>query len=190
MPNAFLVGSKTVLRPLHPADVPLFTPWINDPITRQYLMKRFPMSELDEKEWLEKASILPAYPSNIHLVIEIKECGTAIGTMGLFNINWIDRNAVTGTTIGEVKHRGKGYATDAKMTLLQYAFETLGLHKIISLAFASNEKSIEYSKRCGYVVEAVLKEEIFYQGKWEDKVSLACFYDSWKEASQKQQLKN
>ncbi len=189
MPNAFLIGKKTILRPVHPTDIPVFTGWINGPITRKYLLKRFPMSELAEKEWLEKTSILPPYPSNIHLVIELKKSGTPIGTMGLFNINWIDRNATTGTTIGEEKYRGKGYASDAKMILLQYAFETLGMHKIISRAFARNDKSIEYSKRCGYTIEATHKEEIFRAGKWEDIVSLACFYESWKKAQAQQQMK-
>jgi RimJ/RimL family protein N-acetyltransferase len=104
--------------------------------------------------------------------------------MGLHSIDWVDRNAVTGTIIG-TGHRGKGLATDAKMVLLEYAFLNLGMHKIISHAFSKNVKSIEYSKRCGYEIEGVGKEEIFHGGTWEDRVTLACFYDGWKKAKEK-----
>ncbi len=185
MATPFLIGKKTILRPVQLTDVPLFTRWMNDPVTRTYLMRRFPLTELDEKAWVEKSGNLTGTPSNIAMVIETIDGEQPIGTMGLHNINWIDRNALTGTIIGEESYRGKGYATDAKMILLQYAFETLGLHKIISHALAKNEKSINYSKRCGYVVEATFKDDVFRAGAWEDVVSLMCFYEGWKEASEK-----
>ena len=181
MANAFLVGKKTVLRPISVADAPLLTQWNNDPETRKYLARRFPLSDLDEKAWIEKVSIISKTPSDVILIVESKETHEVIGIMGLHNIDWLDRNAVTGTVLG-TEHQGKGLATDAKMILLEYAFETLGMHKIISHAFSDNHKSIKYSKRCGYVVEATLKEEIFCEGKWEDITALACFYDGWKKA--------
>lgn len=185
MTNVFLSGQKTVLRPISLSDIPLFTRWMNDPETRKYLLQRFPMTEGAEKAWVEKNSVMLSFPERVVFVIETKAEGKAIGTIGLNSINWINRNTATGTTIGEAEFRGKGYASDAKMTLLKYAFETLGMHKIISRAFATNTKSIEYSKRCGYVVEATLKEEIFSGGKWEDIVLLACFYPEWKKVAEK-----
>jgi RimJ/RimL family protein N-acetyltransferase len=143
------------------------------------------MTEVGEEEWIKKASIYTQNPSNVRLVIETKRGNRPIGIINLHAIDWVNRHATTGSMIGEAKYRGKGYATDAKMILLEYAFDTLGMHKIISRADARNVKSIEYSKRCGYVVEATLKEEIFHAGKWEDVVTLACFYDGWKKAKAK-----
>jgi RimJ/RimL family protein N-acetyltransferase len=184
MSNVFLTGNTTTLRPLSVDDVPLLTKWINNEETRRYLNRRFPLADLDEKAWVEKSCVLSRAPSDIVMIIESKEDKCPIGTMGLHSINWVDRNAVTGTILGEKKFHGKGYASDAKMTLLKYAFETLGMHKIISYAFAKNTKSIEYSKRCGYAIEATLKEELFHEGAWEDMTVLACFYEDWKKASQ------
>lgn len=183
MSNTFLVGSKTILRPVELSDAPTLTRWMNDPVTRLYLTRRLPLTELNEKSFIEKISTLSVAPSSIVLIIEDKECRKPVGVMGLHDIHWINRKAVTGTVIGEESYRGKGYATDAKMILLKYAFEDLGLHKITSHAFAANQKSIDYSKRCGYKVEAILRDEIFHEGTWVDMVSLACFYDDWKEVS-------
>lgn len=189
MPYAFLTGKKTILRPVALTDAPLFTTWMNDEETRKYMLRSFPLTEFDEKAWLEKISTLPPNPINVTMVIETIEDQKTIGTIALHNINWIDRRATTGSLIGEKEYRGKGYATDAKMTLLKYAFETLGLHKIVSHAFAKNVKSIEYSKRCGYKVEATLKDEHFRHGAWQDIVVLACFYEDWRKASEQQMKK-
>ncbi len=182
MSNPFLIGQKTILRPLSVDDTQRATKWMNDPETRRNLTVRFPMGETAEKSWIEKNSTFTPNPQNIMFAIETKEDGKHIGNMGLHDINWIDRNGVTGTVIGESEFRKKGYGTDAKMLLLQYAFETLGMHKIISYAFARNEASVAYSKRCGYVVEARLKEDKFLDGGWHDIIVLACFYSAWKEA--------
>ena len=184
MSNVFLTGNTTTLRPLSVDDVPLLTKWINNEETRRYLNRKFPLTDLDEKAWVEKTCILPKTPRDVVMIIETKDTTTPIGIMGLHNISWIHRNATTGSMIGDKEYRGKGYASDAKMTLLKYTFETLGMHKIISYAYTKNTKSIEYSKRCGYVVEATLREELFHEGVWEDMTVLACFYEGWKKASQ------
>ncbi|MFA5132038.1 MAG: GNAT family protein [Candidatus Paceibacterota bacterium] len=185
MSAIFLIGKKTVLRPISVSDIVIFTKWMNNSETRRYLTQRFPMTETAEESWIKKVSLSPNNPTDVRLVIQTKDEGKPIGTIALHNINWVDRNATTGTIIGEADFRSKGYATDAKMVLLEYAFQTLGMHKIISRAFASNTASIEYSKRCGYTVEATLKDEVFGEGSWQDIVLLACFYPAWKLAAEK-----
>lgn len=180
MSYPFILGKKTVLRPVELSDVPNMTRWINDPETRKYLTVTFPLSEMAEKAYVEKRGTLSEWPTEVLFIIEAEQ--KPIGTMGLHCIDWIDRNTVTGTIIGEKECRGKGYAMDAKMALLKYAFETLGMHKIMSRAFAQNEASIAYSKRCGYKVEGMLKESTFRNGEWWDTVQLACFHKDWQEA--------
>lgn len=180
----FLIGQKTILRPVRPSDAPIFTRWMNDPETRRYLLRRFPVTEMSEEAWIKKNADLSQNPTDLVFVVEIKDGNVPIGMMGLHRISWVDRNATTGTVLGEPESRGKGYATDAKMALLEYAFLTLGLHKVISHAFSANVKSIEYSKRCGYEVEAVLKDERFQNGHFQDLTVLTCFYDNWKNSKE------
>jgi RimJ/RimL family protein N-acetyltransferase len=178
--DTFINGHAVVLRPVRESDASYFVMWVNDPVVREFTLTRSPQSLVSEKEWIMKAGKAERYPQSIFLVIETIDGNKPIGTIGLHNINWIDRNATTGSMIGDVAEQGKGYAVDAKMHLLKYAFEVLGMHKIISRAHADNVKSIRYSERCGYVREAQHKQEIFRAGKWIDIVQLACFYDTWK----------
>lgn len=185
--DAFIIGKKVALRSPRAMDVKYFVKWMNNPETREYLIRRFPISTLDEKEWVEKISRMAKNPTDIVFVIETRADNKPIGTIGLHNINWVDRNATTGTVIGDENFRNKGYATEAKLLLLKYAFDAIGLHKIHSRAFVKNLASRKYSEKCGYVEEGVLKEEMFRDGVFEDAVALACFRSTWLPAWEKYQ---
>ncbi|RJQ13771.1 N-acetyltransferase [Candidatus Parcubacteria bacterium] len=173
----FLKGKKVILRPLSKADIPTLLRWINDPEVNQYVATYWPVMEQREEKWLES---LAKEDNDSHVVfgIETHE-GVFIGTMGFNFIQWKDRVAVTGALIGEKEYWGKGYGTDAKMILLEYAFNTLNMHKVCSAAIAFNERSIRYSLRCGYKIEGRLRKHHFRKGRYFDQVMLAIFKQDW-----------
>lgn len=171
----FLEGRLVNLRPFSKEDIPLVTSWINDPEVREFILSCFPKTEKQEEEWFEK---LGKDNENIVLCIETKE-GKPIGIMGLHRIDWISRLSTTGAVIGEKDYWGKGYGTDAKMTLLNYAFNTLGLRKILSNVITFNERSLKYSLRCGYKVEGTRKAQIFKKGEFWDLIELGVFREDW-----------
>lgn len=105
-----------------------------------------------------------------------------IGIMGLHRIDWISRIATTGAIIGPSTHRGQGLGTDAKIALLEYAFNTLGLRKIMSSVLDGNERSARYSQRCGYKIEARLKEQRFKNGRYVDEIILSVFKEDFEQA--------
>ncbi|MCI0405084.1 MAG: GNAT family N-acetyltransferase [candidate division Zixibacteria bacterium] len=172
----FLKGKKTILRPLRKAtDFELCLRWINDPEVNPYLLVHFPVTEKKEKEWFDN---LANNPSEVVLGIETLD-GRLIGTMGLHRINNKDRTAMTGALIGEKEYWGKGYGTDAKMTILDYAFNTLNLRKVNSSVYAFNKRSLKYNLKCGYKVEGVRKKQIFRNGKYNDEIVIAVFKEDW-----------
>jgi len=171
----FLRGHKTVLRPLLESDIPLLQRWINDPDVRQFITRIFPAMEADEREWFEHAHKNPDKNVLLMIVVDSKP----IGTMGLHDINWKDRVATTGAAIGEKSYWNKGYGTDAKMALLNYAFNTLGLRKIMSRVFAFNKRSLAYSLHCGYKIEGRLLRQRFAHGRYWDEVILGLFKYQW-----------
>lgn len=171
----FLRSRRVVLRPVLKEDLPLFIRWINDPDVSQFLNVFFPMMEADEQEWFDS---LPKRKST-DIVFVIVVDGKAIGTMGIHNINWKNRTAITGAFIGEKDYWGKGLGSEAKMILLDYAFNTLNLRKICSTVIAFNERSYRYSLKCGYKEEGRLKEHHFKHGTYWDEILLAVFRDDW-----------
>ena len=163
------------LRPIAKSEVPTVTRWVNDPKVRHFIGKVLPQTEKQEEDWFNK---LGESDKNVVLGIETKD-GVFIGIMGIHDIDRENRTATTGALIGEKEYWGKGYGTDAKMFLLQYAFETLNLHKICSNVIAFNKRSLQYSLHCGYKLEGRRRKHVWRVGKYWDLLHLGLFHKEW-----------
>lgn len=171
----FRTGKRVVLRPFHIEDAPLLTKWINDPEVTKYLKRSYPTTLTQELDWLKT---LGQNRENVVLGVELIG-GPLIGSMGLHRISWINRTATSGAFIGEAEHQGQGYGTEAKMLLLEYAFNTLNLRKVCSTVLAFNGRSQRYNEKCGYVVEGVQRAQMFRNGVYHDLVLMAVFREDW-----------
>jgi RimJ/RimL family protein N-acetyltransferase len=172
----FLKGKKAILCPLDKERrLENCYRWMNDPDVNYFLAVFLPQTKAKEGEWFDGAG---KDDKNVVFAIEILE-GRHIGMIGLHNINWKDRTAMTGTVIGEKELWGKGYGTDAKMLLLDFAFNSLGLEKINSEALEFNERSINYSLGCGYKKEGVRRSQIFRAGRRWNMVQLGILREEW-----------
>lgn len=172
----FLRGKKVNLRPLRKStDLEQCIIWINDPDVRRYLLIYFPTSAAEEERWFD------SHVDNDNqkiFGIETKD-GRLIGVMSLNGINFKDGVATTGAYIGSKADRGKGYGVDAKMTLLNYAFNELNLRKICSEVLGFNKRSLKYNEKCGYRQEGVRRRQIFKEGKYHDEILIAVFKEKW-----------
>ena len=171
----FLRGQKVILRPLDKErDLDPLQRWINDPEVNQFLLAHRPITPTGEAKWLDGLE----ERDDVVLGIETLD-GSFIGTMGLHQFSWKDRIATTGALIGEKRYWGQGYGTDAKMTLLDYAFNTLNLRKICSSVLAFNERSLQYNLHCGYRIEGRRKDQFFRNGQYWDEIILGLFKEDW-----------
>lgn len=172
----FLQGKRVVLRPIDKdRDLAEFNRWINDPGVRQFMTGFRPITMAQEETWFDALS---KRSDGITFSIETLE-GELIGNTGLHRIDWVPRVATTGTMIGDEQNRGKGYGTDAKMVLLDYAFNTLNLRKVCSQVIAFNGRSLAFNAKCGYQEEGRRKEQFFKDGQYYDEVMLAVFRENW-----------
>lgn len=142
--------------------------WMNDAEVAQFIKRQPPVSVEEEEEFFANLS----KRKNDHTyAVETFE-GRHIGNIGLHRIDRYSRTATTGTIIGEKDCWGKGYGSDAKMTLLDFAFNTLGLEKVNSSVFEFNERSLRYVLRCGYREEGRSRSQVFRYGMRWDAVQL------------------
>lgn len=176
----FLVGKRLYLRAPEPQDAAPFQRAVSDPFTRQWLLNRFPISLKQEIEFIERMNPLGQPPTQTIFSIVLKKNHQLIGNMGLFRINWLDRKAETAALIISDNYRGKGYGVEAKELLLEYAFNTLGLHRIESCAMSDNERSIAYLRKSGYIEEGVQREAVFKHGIWVDLVCFSMLETEWR----------
>ncbi|HEU5114552.1 MAG TPA: GNAT family protein [Candidatus Paceibacterota bacterium] len=172
---AFLTGHTALLCLPIESDLPLFTRWINDPEINRFLKHRMPILHAGEKKWFDSL----ADRKNDVVLTLCTTAGRPIGVMGMHRIDWINGTATTGAFIGEKSLWGKGYGSDAKMVLLNYAFNTLNLRKICSRVYDFNGRSLAYSKKCGYREEGRLRKHVFRDGNYYDVIELAVFKEDW-----------
>lgn len=174
---AFLRGPRVLIRPPLERDIPKLLVWFNDGEVNEFLQHYFPITEDFEREWLKNLGTKRRETDAVFVIETLR--GQSIGTMGIHRIDWISRTATTGAAIGEKQFWGKGYGSEAKMLLLYYAFERLNLRRIYSSAFSFNLRSINYSQKCGYRIEARLKRKHFRAGKYHDEVILSISRPDW-----------
>ena len=92
-----------------------------------------------------------------------------VGMVELNGIEWDRARAEVAFWIAP-EHQSAGYGRDALETLVAYAFEQLGLHKLSAEAFATNEPSTRLLESLGFEREGTLREEEYVDGGWVDVV--------------------
>jgi RimJ/RimL family protein N-acetyltransferase len=177
-PIEFLRGDRLYLRPLEESDLPRCQRWINDPSVRRFLLPQRPMDFAAELAWW-KNNDRDTLPRSLVLAIVLRDGHRHVGNTGLHAIDWINRMAETGTLIGEADCREKGYGSEAKELLLEYAFQTLNLHRINSHTMEFNARSAAYLRKTGYVEEGRLRQAYFRDGEYHDAIIFGLLREDW-----------
>ena len=114
--------------------------------------------------------------SQFNYIIEIKE-GNArkkVGSISLWNLNWLHNRAEVGIWLASPEYFNKGIGTRAVSLIKNVGFIHLNLNRIEAHTAVDNINSIKLFKKCGFREEGMLKEYIRLQGDYHDTVVLAC----------------
>jgi len=65
---------------------------------------------------------------------------------------------------------GKGYASEAALSVLNFAFSELHAHRVSAYCHADNSASIRVMERIGMKFEGRMRERIFLDGRWYDEL--------------------
>lgn len=155
------------LRPIERDDLPRFVEWFSDPEVRHYLDMYLPFSLAQEERWFENLQERLAKQEVVMLTIETSD-GAHIGNISLFDINWKDRHAELGITIGDKDYWSQGYGSDSIRTLLRVAFDDMNLHRVYLRVHADNARGLRCYEKVGFQREGTLRESVFRGGRYHD----------------------
>jgi len=65
---------------------------------------------------------------------------------------------------------GQGFMSEALRAAIGYAFDELGLHRIMASYRPTNERSGSLLRRLGFVVEGYARDYLLIDGRWRDHV--------------------
>lgn len=108
----------------------------------------------------------------------LKEDNTIIGTCTLCEVDFDQCRAEAGIILGKAAW-GKGLATDALETLLQWGFEELGLMRIEADIDPKNPRSLALFEKQGFQREGLLRERWRVHGEVQDTVFLGLLKREW-----------
>jgi RimJ/RimL family protein N-acetyltransferase len=89
-------------------------------------------------------------PAYIALAVCRRADDLLIGQVDLEDIDYVNRTAETGSWIAPPEHRNQGYGTEAKHLLLEYCFDVLHLHVLLSTVWEPNARSAAALRKQGY----------------------------------------
>jgi ribosomal-protein-alanine N-acetyltransferase len=107
-----------------------------------------------------------------------KEEGDIIGTCTLFHLQREHRRAEIGYALGR-RAWGQGYATDALVTLIDFAFGALDLHRLEADTDPQNARSIRALERQGFKREGHLRERWHLGGETQDALFFGLLKPEW-----------
>jgi RimJ/RimL family protein N-acetyltransferase len=120
-----------------------------------------------EGDWLSAAAVLP-------------DTGELVADMALYWASEAHRQGELGFVV-HPRHQGRGYATEASRPLLAFAFEALGLHRVVGRLEPRNAGSARVLEKLGMRREAHLVENEWVKGEWQSELVYAILAREWRD---------
>jgi RimJ/RimL family protein N-acetyltransferase len=171
MHTPVLRGAQTVLRPFEQADIEARTRLGQDAdINRMFggVPTWTGVRELTEEAASGWYDHVTTDGNPFHWAIEVD--GGFIGTARLHGLDEHDRRARYAIGILDGSLLGRGLGQDVTLSVLKFAFEDLGLHRVELRVLAFNERAIGCYRRCGFIEEGRERESVRIGDEWHDDV--------------------
>jgi RimJ/RimL family protein N-acetyltransferase len=175
----WIESARLILRRMRATDLEIFMAYRNDSrIARlqgwEAFTKEESVSFLEDQQ--SRAAFLPG--QWLQIAITLKPAQSLIGDCAL-KIHLEDpRQATIGITLAHGFH-GQGFALEAAATLLNYAFEELGLHRVRADTDPQNTAAWRLLERLGMRREGHLKQSLWFKGRWTDEYFYAILKQEW-----------
>jgi ribosomal-protein-serine acetyltransferase len=95
--------------------------------------------------------------------------GKIAGTIGLHYIDTVNKRTEIGYWISQ-EHQGKGIMHKSCLSIIDYAFKTLKLHRVEIRCAVNNRASQRIPEKLGFAKEAVLRESTLLNGEFLDTI--------------------
>lgn len=137
-----------------------------------------PFTQEYAEKWIARHSEAFAKGEAVHFAITLGETGSLIGAVELRAINAEHSHAEMSCWIG-VEWWGQGYATEAALAMVRYAFEQLNLNRLMAYHMVRNPASGRALEKTGMKREGLLRQCVRKWGRFEDVVVMAILREDW-----------
>ena len=165
-----IYGDKVKLTGLELEDQQFLNDLINDPeIEHMTAGECSPVSRYSQNSWSQKHG---NGSDPCRSTIREKESNSIVGLIYIDNIDGKNRRCQTGIKLA-TKYRGKGYATDAVISLMSFLFNEMNMHRVESIILEYNIPSQKLYKKCGFELEGILRKAVYKSGAYRNQLLFA-----------------
>ena len=113
-----------------------------------------------------------------------------LGGISLANVRQgVSQSGSLGYWMGKA-HANQGYMSEALPKVLEYAFETLRLHRIEAACLPENGPSRSLLAKSGFVEEGVARKYLRIDAEWRDHLVFSILSDDWRAAGARPRARN
>ncbi len=173
------------LRPLAERDIEDLWPYASDPEFPRFMSWAAHADREETRAFI--ASTAEALAAGTGIVWAIEHGGRASGTIGLDDITWhmrawrMDR-AELGYWIATPLHN-QGLCTEAAQAVVQWAFDTLGLHKVTVGCFEANVASRRVIEKLGFRFLGREEDHAWRDGRWHHHLRYEVTVAEWTDSA-------
>lgn len=160
------------LRAVEPEDLELLYRWENDEANWKQSNNIVPYSRYILKRYIAGSGKSIYETGQLRLMIDVLPEKRTVGSIDLFDFDHFNKRAGIGILIADPADRKKGFASSALSCLIDYAFETLGLHQLWCNILEKNSESMNLFEGHGFIRCAARKDWIQSGGSWETECTL------------------
>jgi RimJ/RimL family protein N-acetyltransferase len=114
----------------------------------------------------------------MNLMMELKSAGKVIGCVGIGVTDKEQGQASIGWMLG-CRYQGQGLATEAARALIDFGFNSMGLHRISARTGRANTRSWRLMERLGMRREAHFRQSHRVRDEWDDEFVYAILAAEW-----------
>lgn len=182
MRNPVMVGDRVYLRPFEMDDATALAEASHYETDTFMDRGRDLHSPIAFERWIKELYAQQPPSGEVQFAVCLTGNDELIGMIGLEFVDLVNGVAETGSWFHNPDYRGKGYGTEAKHLILEYAFHRLHLERIVSFVFESNTRSAAALAKQGYKPAGRLKYEDFKDGRFQDLLLFDLLPEDWLEA--------
>ena len=169
-----LIGERVRLRAPRDDDAAFYARALADPEVVRYLGQWAwrPYGESDARQFIAAES-----PAAMNWTIESVADGAPLGSTGFHLIDHRNHNCHWGIWIGPPEHWNRGYGTEACRLSVAFAFNQLGMEKVMLDVYEGNDRARRSYEKAGFSSEGIRRRHLWMNGKLADVEQMAVFRD-------------
>lgn len=168
-PFPVLASERLLFRAIRDTDVPEIFALRSNPELMQYIPRPLITTLEEAKAHLKMIQDKIEANEGINWAMTEKGKDKLISLIGFYRTENENYRSEIGYMLLP-EYQNKGYITEAIQTLLQYGFNTMGLHSVEAIIDPRNLASEKVLLKNGFVKEAHFHENCFFNGEYLDSV--------------------